>query len=110
MDIIRFGYGEEFAVDGRFDLNNLRALKRVKTVGDKYIPDYTKKKSLEILLDCTVTYEEEEIEKVVVEDIKREKDQYSRWWNEEKTKTRKLSEELKCAKLEIEALKKEDKE
>lgn len=103
MDIIRFGYSF-FAVNSTFNLNEIRGFNPVKMSGDTYIPEEVK---VEIILNQKVTFDNEEIEKVNVESLKKERDQYSRWWNEEQTAKRKIDEELKCLKLDVQRMKDE---
>jgi len=104
-DIIVFGYNEHYAVNSDFDLNVIRKMVKVKIAKEKYVPE--EEKYLEIKIGREVSIDEEEIEKINLEEITASRDSYSRWWTQEQAKVKKLEEELKCKKLEIEELRKE---
>jgi hypothetical protein len=106
MDVIKFYYGREFMVDEQFDLNQLRRLNKVKKVGSTYILDPDNTEKIEVIIEANFVLGESQTEKVIVEELTKDKDQYSKLWTEERERTNKLSNELNCAKLEIDALKK----
>lgn len=106
MDIIEFGWNYHYAVDRHFDLNGLRQLVPVKEKGKKYIPAEEGENVIRIVLNKEVIFEEEEVEKVIIDDLKRDKEQYSKWWTDEQAKNKKLEEELKCLKIDLEKMKK----
>ena len=108
MDIIKLGYGHEFAIPSSFDLNQLRQLTSVKVVNGKYIPNPNNDKTIEIVINQKVVEQAEEVEKVIVEDLKRERDQYNRWWSDARTEHNKVKEELTCLKKTLKVVKEEE--
>ena len=106
MDIIEFGWNYHFAVSDTFNLNTLRQLMPVKEEGKKFIPADEDTGSVRILLNKSVTFHPDEVEEAKLEKAESDVEQYSRWWKEEQGKSKKLEEELKCLKLDLEKIKK----
>lgn len=106
MDIIEFGWHDSYAVDPSFDLNDLRRFIPVKEERNKYIPVDEDIGHIRVLINKKVVFEEKEIEEAKLEKAEADKEQYSRWWREEQTKTKKLEEELNRLKLDLEKMKK----
>jgi len=104
-DIIVFSYSDHYAVNNDFDLNQVRRLVKVKEVKGKYVPD--EEKYLEIKIGREISIDEEEIEKINLDKLKEDRDSYFRWWRQEQDKVKKLEEELKCKKIELDELRKE---
>lgn len=104
-DIIVLGWNDYYAVNSDFDLNEVRKLVKVKEVKGKFLPE--DEKTLEIKIGREIVVEEKEIEKVEISKLEDDNKNYSRWWTEEKEKVKKLEEELRCKKLELDEMRKE---
>lgn len=104
-EILKISYGDEFALSDDFDLNQLRKIKRVSKLKDKYIADV--KQDFELSFGETLVKDEEEKENLKFDAMKQDKEQYERWWSEGNTEKNKLNEKIKCLQIEIDELKKE---
>lgn len=104
-DIVKFGYSNEVAVDQNFDLNLLRRMKQVKDVRGTYVP--REDSDIEVKLSQKIVLDEPEIEKINIDDLQRNSDQYREWWLNEQKKSEKVSKELECLKLELAQFRKE---
>jgi tRNA U55 pseudouridine synthase TruB len=65
-----------------------------------FILDDPKNSEFEIICNTEICFEEEETEKLLVDDAKNEAEQYHRWYADEREKTQKLQETLKSVQQE----------
>ena len=100
MDVIKVSYGEFYAIDDSFDLNQLRKLKRVKRVSDGYVPEKTTS-CIEIEVGANVITKKENVDDAIIKELEEKTSQYQKWWNDERAAKAKVDEELKCLKLTI---------
>lgn len=95
MNIVKFAWGETFAVDGNFDLNHLKQFMKVKESNKiGYIPvDNT----ITIELGKIVEFNPNTVEKINIDEITENRDYYQNqyWKLQEELKT--ISSELKIA-------------
>ena len=97
---IQFGYGDEWTLPDQFDLNVIRHLRKVETVGDKrLIKTGATQITLYTNVDLSVTEEEKDTAKL--EDATMRADRNYRWYEEEKAKTKKIQDELLCLKAQF---------
>jgi len=94
-DIIKFGYGSEYAVGGNFNLNTLRELRKVESVGGKYLLEKAGKGSeITIEINQDIIVDEDKIDQEKLNKAIKDADQLRTWWLDEQTAHNKLKEKL----------------
>lgn len=110
MDLIKFGWSAQYAVDREFDLNQLRYFTKIKEKGKKYVTSDDADENIFIKVNIDMTEDKEEIEKIDLEEITKDRDNYKRWYQEGQSEFTKAKKELECLKASIEIMKKEKKD
>ena len=102
MNIIKFSWGETFAVDQNFDLNHLKQLFKVKESSSHgYLPvDNT----ITIELGKRVEFNPAAAEKINIAEIIENRDYYQKQYWDEQKKGENLKKDLDCIKTQLDEL------
>jgi len=101
-DVITFGWGEEYAVRGNFDLNTLRDLIKVKEVGGKYVLDDPERTNIVVKVNKPVAFNREDIENAEFIEAKGSADLYKKWYNDATAKINTLEAQIKGLLVPVE--------
>lgn len=106
-EILTIGYGNSFALEPGFDLNQLRRLHPVEEVKGNYVPA-PGHSDFYVTFNKTLIVDDAKIEESKLAKAEEDKENYRRWWSSEQEKTRKLQSDLDCLKLQLQEMSKSE--
>ena len=93
MEIVSFGWNEDYVVSDDFDLNTLRSFRRVREVDGKYVMSESKN-TITIKVGQGVAWEQKEIENLETSETKKNLEMYKQWYEAEQKVSRDLQTKL----------------